>query len=151
MTSWRWGPDPSTVLLLLGSLLVPRSHRRCWAPPTWPSSTSTATTRRTGQASNSTTRVLECVALHATSLHFAQWLVFSTPSCVCCVVSVHSVIAVQSFTVFWYVCCCMFAWCLCAVANPATEQEHPYTQATGERCLRTPQTRSAVNQWGKLL
>lgn len=129
MTSWRWGPDPSTVLLLLGSLPVPSSHRRCWAPPTWPSSTSTATTRRTGQASNSTTRVTEWAVLRAWSLHFCTSRVLSSIvmcmtdrcvfphiwDCVRSVVSVHSVIAVKSFTGFFF----FFARCVVACLRDA--------------------------------
>lgn len=64
-TSWRSGLGLSTALLWLDSLQARWFHPYCWAPPTWPSSTSTVTIPRIGQGSRWTIKVrwLRCSSL----------------------------------------------------------------------------------------
>lgn len=67
-TSWRSGLGHSTALLWLDSLRAHWFHQSCWAPPTWPSSTSTVTIPRTGQGSRWTIKVRRCPVLICVSL-----------------------------------------------------------------------------------
>lgn len=70
-TSWRSGLGRSTALLWLDSSRAHWFHQSCWAPPTWPSSTSTATTPRTDRGSRWTIKV--------------RWLWYSSPRVLVCV------------------------------------------------------------------
>lgn len=73
MTSWRSGLGHSTALLWLDNLQARWFLQSCWAPPTWPSSTSTATIPRTGQGSRWTIKVRLSVMWEPLCLFVCPW------------------------------------------------------------------------------